>query len=103
MVDSESGDRYGSFHSPAGAHRDVDRRARLDGYSVHSEFKAVRTDPLPLHGTLLSRDDRTGARACFGGSFPLTFMDGFYWRFSFLAEARSFGGPQKGRGENSPS
>src|SRR5215831_3307716 len=66
MVDSESGDCCGSFHSPAGAHRDVDRRARLDGYSVHSELKTVPTDPLPLHGTLLSRDDRTGARACFG-------------------------------------
>ncbi len=29
------------------------------------------------------------------------FYRGFHWRFSFLAEARSFGGPRKGRGENS--
>src|SRR5262249_29963175 len=35
------------------------------------------------------------------GSFPLTSMHGFHWRFSFLAEASSFGGPRKGRGENS--
>src|SRR5215471_8947445 len=41
-------------------------RARLDGYCVHSQFKTVRTHPLPLHGPLLSRDDCTGARACFG-------------------------------------
>ena len=27
----------------------MDRRARLDGYGVHSQFKTVRTDPLPLH------------------------------------------------------
>ena len=42
----------------------MDHRARLDGYCVHSEFKAVRTDSLPLHGPLLPRDDRTGARVC---------------------------------------
>jgi len=47
----------------------MDHRAHLDGYGVHSQFKAVRTDPLPLHGPLLSRDDRTGARACFGRRF----------------------------------
>jgi hypothetical protein len=69
MVDSESGHRCGSFHSTAGANRDVDYRAYLDGYSVHFEFKAVRADPLSLHGPLLSRDDRTGFRGCFGCHF----------------------------------
>ena len=69
MVDSESDHRCGSFHSPARANWDVDHRAHMDGYSVHSEFKAVWADPLPLHGPLLSRDDRTGARACFGCRF----------------------------------
>ena len=69
MVDSERGDRCGSFRPPTRASRDMDHRAHLDGYGVHSQFKAVRTDPLPLHGPLLSRDDRTGARACFGRRF----------------------------------
>ena len=69
MVDSESGHRCGAFLSFTGANRDVDHRARLDGHCVHSECKAVRADPLPLHGPLLSRDDRTGARACFGCRF----------------------------------
>jgi hypothetical protein len=68
-LEKRSGHRCGSFHSPAGANRDVDYRAHLDGYSVHFEFKAVRTDPLSLHGPLLSRDDRTGAGACFGCHF----------------------------------
>jgi hypothetical protein len=66
MVDSESGHHCGSFLSHARASRNVDHRAPLDGYSVHSQFKAVRTDPLPLHGALLSRDDRTGARLASG-------------------------------------
>jgi hypothetical protein len=50
MVDSESSHRCGSLHCSTSANRDRDQRARLDGYCVHSEFKAVRTDPLPLHG-----------------------------------------------------
>jgi hypothetical protein len=41
----------------------------VDGHRVHSQFKAMRTDALPLHGPLLSSDDRTGARACFGCHF----------------------------------
>jgi hypothetical protein len=63
VVDSESSHRCGSFHPAARANRGVDHRARLDGYCVHSQFKTVRTDSLPLHGPLLSRDDRTGARS----------------------------------------
>jgi len=68
---------------------------------VHSEFKTVRTHPLPLHGPVLSRDDCTGSRACFGCHFRWPSMHGFRWRFSFLVEAWSFGGPRKGHGENS--
>ena len=85
MVDSESGHRCGSFHFPARANRDMDHRARLDGYCVHSQFKTVRTHPLPLHGPLLSRDDRTGARPCFGYHFRwllcMAFVGGSHsWR-----------------------
>ena len=69
VVDSESGHRCGSFRPPARACRDMDHRAHLDGYGVRSQFKAVRTDPLPLYGPLLSRDDRTGGRACFRRHF----------------------------------
>ena len=69
MVDSEGDHRCRSFRPYARASWDMDHRAHLDGYGVHSQFKAVRTDPLPLHGPLLSRDDRTGARACFGCHF----------------------------------
>jgi hypothetical protein len=43
----------------------LDRCAKLDGNGVHSQRKAVRTHPLPLHRPLLSRDDRAGRRAWF--------------------------------------
>jgi hypothetical protein len=36
----------------------LDRCATLDGNGVHSQRKAVRTHPLPLHWPLLSRDER---------------------------------------------
>jgi hypothetical protein len=36
MVDSDSGYRCGAFLFAARPNRDVDHRARLDGYSVHS-------------------------------------------------------------------
>src|SRR5215831_13252402 len=67
--DPESGHRCGAFHSSACANRGVDRRPRLDEYCVHPQFKAMRTDPLPLYGPLLSRDDRAGAHVCFGYHF----------------------------------
>jgi len=51
------------------SNRHLDHRAHLDGDGVHSECKEMRTHPLPLHGTLLSRHDRTGARACFESGF----------------------------------
>ena len=69
MVDSESGHRCRSFSPRARTSRDMEHRAYVDGYGVRSQFTAVRTDPLPLHGALLPRDDRTGARACFGCHF----------------------------------
>src|SRR5215475_4324901 len=57
MVDSERDHRCGSFLSSTRANRNVDHRARVDGYSMHSQCKTVRADPLSLHRTLLSRDD----------------------------------------------
>ena len=90
MVDSESSHGCGSFHPAARANRDMDYRARLDGYGVHSEFKTVRTDPLSLHGALLSGDDRTGARACFGcysrGLLCMAFIGGSHswWKHDHL-------------------
>ena len=46
--------------------RHLDHRSDLDGHGVHSECKTVRSHALPLHGTFLSRHDRTGARAWLG-------------------------------------
>jgi hypothetical protein len=43
----------------------LDHCAKLDGNGVHSQCKAVRPHPLPLHRPLLSRDDRAGRRPRF--------------------------------------
>ena len=99
--DPESGHRCGAFHSSACANRGVDRRPRLDEYCVHPQFKAMRTDPLPLYGPLLSRDDRAGAHVCFGYHFRqllcMAYIGGSHsWRkYDRLV------GHRKGRGENS--
>src|ERR1700730_4780045 len=43
----------------------LDHRGHLDGDGVPSKCRAVRTYPVPLHGTLLSRHDRPGTRPGF--------------------------------------
>jgi hypothetical protein len=43
----------------------LDYCPELDGNGLHSQCKAVRKDPLPVHRPLLSRDDRAGRRARF--------------------------------------
>jgi hypothetical protein len=54
----------------------LERRARLDGNGVHFECKALRPYPLPLHGALLSRHDRTGTRSEFEHCFRrIVWMD----------------------------
>jgi hypothetical protein len=47
----------------------LDHCARLDGYGMHAKCQTLRTYPLPLHRTLLSRRDRPGARTCVGYRF----------------------------------
>ena len=79
VVDSPSRDPCRSARPGAGSCRHLDRRAHLDGNRVHSECKALRTYPVPLHGTLLSRHDRPGAGAGFG------------YRFCRLLRMASFG------------
>jgi hypothetical protein len=43
----------------------LDDCPELDGNGVHAECKTVQTQPLPLHGPILSRDDRAGRCAWF--------------------------------------
>ncbi len=82
LVDSSSRDPCRSARPDAGSSRHLDHGALLDGNGVHFECKALRTYPLPLHGTLLSSHDRPGTgagiryrfcrllrMACFGGSY----------------------------------
>jgi len=69
MVDSSGRHSCRSISPGACSSRDLDIRAHLDGDGVHSECKALRTHPLPLHGTLLSCHDCPRARPCFGHRF----------------------------------
>lgn len=57
VVDSPGWHCCGLVCSIAGSNRHLDRCAHLDGNGLHSQCKAVRANPLPLHGSILSRDD----------------------------------------------
>lgn len=66
MVDSASCGTDRPIRAYPGSNRCLDRRTDLDGRRLHSQCKAVRAHPLPLHGTLLSRHDRSSACARLG-------------------------------------
>jgi hypothetical protein len=65
VVDSSSRHRCRIVGACARSNRDLDHRAHLDGYGMNPEFKTVRPNPLPLHGTLLPHRDRARSRAWF--------------------------------------
>ena len=102
VVDSASRHCCGFVCSGPCSRRRLDHRPHLDGDGVPSECKTLRTHPLPLHGTLLSRHDRTGARACVGRCFRRFLWMALFGCVSFWPGARSFGGPPNAHGENSP-
>jgi len=64
VVGSSSRHRRGPECPGVPASRHLASRSDLDGHGLCSEFATLRTYPLPLHRSLLSRHDRAGTRAC---------------------------------------
>jgi hypothetical protein len=63
VVDSLDRRYYRSVRARPCSNGNLDRCAKLDGNGVHSQRKAVRTHPLPLHRPLFSRDERASSCA----------------------------------------
>ncbi len=69
VVDTSRGSARGPIRDSVGSSHRVDTWAALDGLSLHAQCAALRTDPLPLHRAVLSRDELAGS--CPGCGTPV--------------------------------